>query len=114
MLDLYLDSNISDFDRAHLCFALGKASEDLEYDKAFFFSEGNALRKKFLCYDITKDIDLFNEIRLSYSSFMDKSVKLEFSTESHMPIFIVGMPRSGTTLVEQIISAHSSVSELES
>ena len=112
MLDLYLDSNISDFERAHLCFALGKASEDLEeYDKAFnFFSEGNALRKKSLCYDITKDIDLFNEIRLSYSSFMDKSVKLEFSTESHMPIFIVGMPRSGTTLVEQIISTHSSVS----
>lgn len=112
MFDLYLDSNISDFDRAHLCFALAKASEDLrEYGKAFeFFSEGNALRKKFLCYDITKDIDLFNEIRLSYSSFMDKSCKLEFSTESHMPIFIVGMPRSGTTLVEQIISAHSSVS----
>ena len=66
--------------------------------------------EKSFCYDITKDIDLFNEIRLSYSSFMDKSVKLEFSTESYMPIFIVGMPRSGTTLVEQIISAHSSVS----
>ena len=112
MLDLYLDPSTPDFDRCHLCFALGKASEDLrEHDKAFkFFSEGNALRKKFSSYDISQDIALFDEIRQSYLGFMDKSFEFECSPRSLKPIFIVGMPRSGTTLVEQIISAHSSVS----
>ena len=111
MCKVYHDSNISDLDRCHICFALGKVSEDLgEYDKAFkFLSEGNTLRKKYLSYEINHDIEFFKALRLSYSSFMGKSLEANYSAQSVTPIFIVGMPRSGTTLVEQIISAHSGV-----
>ena len=91
MLKIYHDSKISNFNRCHICFALGKVSEDLEeYDKAFkYFSEGNALRKKILRYDIDQDIEFFNALRLCYSRFMGKSVEIDHSSQSVKPIFIV-------------------------
>lgn len=111
MQGLYHDQNVSEEQRCHICFALGKVHEDLqEYKQAFeFFSEGNALRKKLLNYNIDEDLNLFNEIQSTYPKISPKTFQFANSTDRTKPIFIVGMPRSGTTLVEQIISAHSKV-----
>ena len=111
MQELYRDQNISEEQRCHICFSLGKVYEDLQdYKKAFeFLSEGNALRKKLLNYDLDEDVKLFNEIRSTYSKISSNAFQFVNSAHPIKPIFIVGLPRSGTTLVEQIISAHSKV-----
>ncbi len=111
MQDLYLDQNISDNQRCEISFALGKACEDLQdYKQAFqFFSEGNRLRKIFSCYDIGQDLELFREIKSSFSEIAGRKLEIDQQTNGLKPIFIIGMPRSGTTLVEQIIACHSSV-----
>ena len=62
-----------------------------------------------LNYDISKDIELFRQIKSSYSAIEYNSLDSEKLPKDVRPIFIVGMPRSGTTLVEQIISSHSQV-----
>ena len=111
MQALYSDQNISDEQRCSVCFALGNAHEDMqEYEQAFtFFSEGNSIRNKVLGYDISDDIDCFAQIRSTYPKLREISLGIDQKSKFTKPIFIVGMPRSGTTLVEQIISSHSKV-----
>ena len=108
MQSLCQSSSLSDEQRCHLNFALSKASEDLnEISQSFnYLKIGNELRKKILSYDIKKDIELFSQLKKSYPSIALQSV-VELSDLK--PIFILGMPRSGTTLVEQIVSSHSEV-----
>lgn len=96
-------------ERMHLSFALGKAYDDLgEIDKAFsHLSRGNELRKSFIGYDIKQERDLFEIIKTVYRN---TSVGAgEPGTRSLRPIFIVGLPRSGTSLTEQILASHSQV-----
>ena len=111
MRELYLDDNTSEEQLVHLNFGLAKACEDLgEFKQAFIhYTEGNALRKSLLNYDINQDVKLFEQIKISYPSILSESLQSDHLTKTTMPIFIVGLPRSGTTLVEQIISAHSKV-----
>jgi len=111
MRELYLDDSTSEEQLVHLNFGLAKACEDLgEFEQAFtHYTEGNALRKRLLNYDINQDVKLFEQIKFNYPSILSKSLKSDNLAKTTMPIFIVGMPRSGTTLVEQIISAHSKV-----
>ena len=111
MLELYLDNNISDEQRCHINFGLAKAYDDLgEFEKAFtHYEEGNALRKKLLNYDINQDVELFRQIKSAYQQIEQYSLESEKFPKDLTPIFIVGMPRSGTTIVEQIISSHSQV-----
>jgi tetratricopeptide (TPR) repeat protein len=111
MLELYFDENISDEKRCHINFSLAKACEDLkDFKQAFVhYSEGNALRKKLLNYDINQDVELFKQLKSSYPKIEKNSLEPDKLSKNLMPIFIVGMPRSGTTLVEQIISSHSQV-----
>ncbi|HEY5458908.1 MAG TPA: sulfotransferase [Sphingomicrobium sp.] len=102
-------SDLSDEDRFHLDFAMGKAMHDAgRADEAFaHYAAGNALRRKGQPYDST-----------ATSEAVDKAIKT-FSREAFAerrggcdapdPIFIVGMPRAGSTLVEQILSSHSLV-----
>ena len=108
MQSLCQSSSLSDEQRCHLNFALSKASEDLnEISQSFnYLKIGNELRKKILSYDIKQDIELFSQLKKSYPSIALQSV-VELSDLK--PIFILGMPRSGTTLVEQIVSSHSEV-----
>jgi hypothetical protein len=65
-----------------------------------------------LNYNIKKDIDLFNQIKLSFKKKEKSIPSIKKNKSDLIPIFIIGMPRSGTTLVEQIISSHSKVSGL--
>jgi len=97
-------------DHFHLCFALGKALEmRKQYDESFhFYEQGNATKSKLEPHraDYTE-----NNVRRMKTVFTE-----EFLTKTagqgrqdHGPIFIVGLPRSGSTLLEQIIASHSQV-----
>ncbi|MFL2583428.1 MAG: tetratricopeptide repeat protein [Gammaproteobacteria bacterium] len=111
MLELYRDETISEEQRCHINFGLAKAFEDLEdFEQAFsHYSEGNAFVKKMLSYNINQDVELFTQIKSNYMRIEKNSLEPDKLSKNLMPIFIVGMPRSGTTLVEQIISSHSKV-----
>ena len=111
MREIYEDKDISEEELSHINFGLAKAYEDLgDYERAFVhYSEGNTLRKKLLKYDISKDKELFKQIQNTYSRIAPIFLNLKKSSQKIIPIFIVGMPRSGTTLVEQIISSHTQV-----
>jgi len=111
MLSLSLDKSCSMEQHTHLSFALAKASEDLgDFENSFkYYKRGNALRKKLLKYDISQDIELFKQLQTYHPRIEEKSLKSENLSNELVPIFIVGMPRSGTTLAEQIISSHSKV-----
>jgi tetratricopeptide (TPR) repeat protein len=97
-------------DRYHTCFALGKALEDrAEYPESFIYYErGNALKKTECRY---KPEPLERNARLQAAvctrEFFD--ARRGFGCASDAPIFIVGLPRSGSTLVEQILASHSLV-----
>ncbi len=111
MEGLFTDSERREFDHKHLCFALAKVYEDLgEYDKSFdYLEEGNRLHKKELDYNIDHDRRLIARIR---GIFTAGSLALEVAPDGNasiQPLFIVGMPRSGTSLVEQILASHSKV-----
>lgn len=97
-----------DSDRMYGCFALAKACEDLgDYDEAFVhYQEGNKLRKSRQDYSIEQDRVLFSSIKTLFESPTETRVVL---SEEVKPILIVGMPRSGTSLVEQILATHSLV-----
>jgi tetratricopeptide (TPR) repeat protein len=111
MLEQYSDKNISEEQRCHINFGLAKACEDLgDFENAFaHYSEGNVQRKKLLNYDINQDVKLFKQIKSNYSQILKNSLEPDKLSKNPIPVFIVGMPRSGTTLIEQIISSHSQV-----
>ena len=96
--------------RVNLCFALGKANEDInEFDKSFsFYREANDTQRKNINFSIKTIKEKVLEIKESFTEEVYKKYEgCGYSDSS--PIFIVGMPRSGTTLVEQIIASHSKV-----
>lgn len=111
IIDAYRDEDISAEERHHLDFALAKAAEDFgDYEQAFaHFSRGNARLKTRSRYHISIDEERFGQIRSTYQSLKQNALNSETSSCDPVPIFIFGMPRSGTTLVEQIVSAHSDV-----
>jgi tetratricopeptide (TPR) repeat protein len=110
MLDLYQNATLTAEKRIQLSFALAKAFEDVEdYPRAFeYLKSGNDLRHKQFNYDIESDKELIQSIVRSFNreAMSGLTIKPEISDR---PIFIVGMPRSGTSLVEKIISSHTDV-----
>ena len=99
-------------DRTHLCFTLAKVNEDLERpDELFkFLHEGNRLRKLELNYSLDRAQKLSALIRKLFSSPPSVDEKsYPYTPSTIRPVFIVGMPRSGTSLVEQIIASHHAV-----
>ena len=109
MEEIYKIENISDNNKMELSFALGKAFDDVrKFNKAInFFNVGNQLRRKNVDFSITNIEEEFAKIKAIFnSSFLNK---YKIKNSKIKPIFILGMPRSGTTLVEQIISNHPKV-----
>ena len=105
-----LEGDMSDIERSQMYFALGKAYEaKKDFDNSFKnYYKGNKVKKNLIKYssdDTTQNtkriLKFFNKeniVSLSKSSISDKD-----------PIFVLGMPRSGSTLIDQIISSHSKV-----
>ena len=105
-----LKSEMSDIEKCQMYFALGKAYEvEKDFDNSFKnYSKGNKIKKEESEYssmdttdNTSKVIQFFNEkklIQLSCSKTLERD-----------PIFVLGMPRSGSTLIDQIISSHSMV-----
>jgi tetratricopeptide (TPR) repeat protein len=97
-------------DRVYLAFALGKASEDREdYAEAFAqFARGNAMKRSQLRYRsevFHQEVDA--QIRELSADIL--SAQAGAGCDAPDPIFIVGMPRAGSTLLEQILAAHSAI-----
>ncbi len=102
-----VEANLNDFEKIDLHFALGKAYDDIkDYKNSFSNIEiANLLKKKITKYNINNDINLFNSIK----NFFSKDQLVKFPSNKKKIIFILGMPRSGTSLTEQIISSHRNV-----
>ena len=91
----------------HLAFALGKALEDTEaFDESFeAYTVGNSIKRKFSAYD-------YNDTTTRVDAIIDecKSDLVDgLGHQSNEPIFIMGLPRVGSTLIEQILASHSEV-----
>jgi tetratricopeptide (TPR) repeat protein len=96
--------------QASLYFALGKAYEDLgRFDEAFAnLVEANRGVRSRIEYDELLTRQYYDRLERCFDAEM-MAAKSGYGCESELPIFIVGFPRSGTTLVEQILSAHPKV-----
>ncbi|MFT4581113.1 MAG: tetratricopeptide (TPR) repeat protein [Gammaproteobacteria bacterium] len=90
-----------------LNFALGKVYDDLGcYDDAFrHYKLGNELKRARHSYSLDSVKKRYSEI-INYFDRQNIAALRELSSDSDVPILVVGMPRSGTTLIEQIISSH--------
>ncbi len=97
-------------DRFHLHFALGKAFEDRKQaDKAFHhYENGNRLRGTEMDYDPAETTAHVERARSVFTPAM-VAERAGQGCEAPDPIFIVGMPRAGSTLIEQILASHSMV-----
>ena len=100
---------LNDDQKVFLHFAIGKAYEDKkDYLKATEHIEtGNELKMSSSSYNLDRENKLFQNIKNLFSDYDFKNQK--FTESKKKMIFILGMPRSGTTLVEQIISSHPEV-----
>jgi len=97
-------------DRYHLCFALGKALEDLQrYPESFeYYARGNALKRAASHYR-PELLELNTRLQIAVCTPELFARNLHSGAPAADPIFIVGLPRSGSTLIEQILASHSQV-----
>jgi tetratricopeptide (TPR) repeat protein len=107
MMERKLTKNIDEEGAQRLNFALGKAYEDIgDYEKSFkFIQAANKLYEKNSNYNVKNEIQLFQKIKIFFENNKIKSL----DNYGQKLIFVLGMPRSGTTLTEQILSSHNDV-----
>jgi hypothetical protein len=96
-------------DQVGLLFALAKETEDLgEYSRSIAaLQRGNSLQRRMMRYDVDSDINAIdNIIRRFDSTALAAGASLE---RPQVPVFIAGLPRSGTTLLERMLDSHSAI-----
>jgi tetratricopeptide (TPR) repeat protein len=100
-------TDISDEDRFHLDFALGKAFEDRRDAAQAFahYDAGNALRRTKISYD-AGETERFVDQSIAQSTPAFFAARRDAGSAAADPIFVLGMPRAGSTLIEQILSSH--------
>lgn len=108
--DALLRERISEEQRMSLHYALGKAYDDVkEHRRAFEqFMAGASIKRKTLVYDEMPTLRLFDRIKHVFTPKL-LTERAGFGDPDLKPIFIVGMPRSGSTLVEQILASHPQI-----
>ncbi|MDE0681229.1 MAG: sulfotransferase [Gammaproteobacteria bacterium] len=102
--------DLSHADRVHLSFALGKAYEDRnEFETSFgFYQQGNRAKKAASTYDADKMTgELRAQQRVCNAGMLSRGLTAGYPAAD--PIFVLGLPRAGSTLLEQILSSHSKV-----
>jgi tetratricopeptide (TPR) repeat protein len=101
---------LSDTAKYQLNFSLAKVYDDIgRYDDAFLrMSEANAIKRKRIVYDEPRTLGYFDRIRATFDRRLLET-KAYIGCSSDLPVFVLGMPRSGTTLIEQILAAHPAV-----
>ncbi len=97
-------------DRCHLCFALGKALEDAgDYADSFaYYARGNALKKEEIAYR-PEIIERGARLQAGIVTREFLASRRGLGCPRPDPIFVVGLPRAGSTLIEQILASHSQV-----
>ena len=102
--------SVEDINKMNIAFALGKANEDIgEVDKSFkYYETANKINRININFSINEEKKYFDEIKNTYDKNIFEKFK-KFAVNDASSIFIVGMPRSGTTLIEQILSSHTKV-----
>ncbi len=96
--------------RLHLEFALGKSYEDIDQHviASEHYQRGNRLCRNRIAYSFEDDQSVFEHVKSTFNTeFFDRWANV--GTADETPVFIVGMPRCGSTLVEQILASHPSV-----
>ena len=110
----YLRSQMKPDDPGHvpLCYALAKELEDLGRSGEAFecLQEGSVRRRQQLRYDVREDEETMAEIAAHFDR--ERLSQARSAEPSPRPVFVLGLPRSGTTLIERIISSHSRVESL--
>jgi len=109
-LERLLDEGIADQrGKIHVCYAVAKELEDLnEPERSFHhLQSGSKTRRGLMQYDVERDLQTIGSIRESFTR--DVFDRHDEGFDSKEAVFILGMPRTGTTLVERILSSHSDV-----
>ena len=104
------DKTFNNIQKIDLYFSLGKAYDDIkDYKKSFDnYKIGNKIKRDLINYKFEEDENLYKNIKNIFTKMLLKNLE-NSSRQKKRIIFILGMPRSGTTLVEQIISNHKKV-----
>jgi cytochrome c-type biogenesis protein CcmH/NrfG len=95
--------------KAHLCYALAKELEDMGIDERSFewLKEGADVRRSLMDYNADRDVETINTIREVFTPNVFAAP--ESGAQSREPIFVLGMPRTGTTLLERILASHTEI-----
>jgi len=106
MLEKIRSHNLDNDQLSNLYFAIGKAYEDIGNYKNSYenYTKGNEILKKISGFDIDNEREYFKNIKKIFTQIKERN-----KVNNRKLIFIVGMPRSGTSLVEQILSSHNDV-----
>ena len=112
MLEKFKSKDLNDTKKMYLCFGIYKAYNDIkDYQSSVkYLKLGNKIQRGLLKYDIDFHKSLSKKIKKIFSKINIKN--FDNKTDHKKYIFILGMPRSGTTLIEKIISSHSKVSTI--
>lgn len=103
-------SDLGDEDRLHFGFALGKALEDAScYEESFAsYAAGSAIRRRLVPYDADETTTYVRKSKQLFTAEFF-AARADGGAQARAPIFILGLPRAGSTLLEQILASHSLV-----